>query len=116
MLLNCGGSGPAQLSTANPLSFATLGVTGIAINGWFARSLGSSDAAGSLFLAIGVAADLVALVLPSRAASARQRATALLGWVVWLVAFVFAVTASIGFASTNISDVTLVRRHAPRRP
>jgi hypothetical protein len=91
-----------------------LSAVGIAINGWFARSLGSSDTAGSLFLAIGVAADLVALVLPSRAASARQRATALLGWVVWLVAFVFAVTASIGFASTNISDVTL--RHAPRRP
>jgi hypothetical protein len=68
---------------------------------------------GSLFLAIGVAADLVALVLPSRAASARQRATALLGWVVWLVAFVFAVTASIGFASTNISDVTLVRASRP---
>jgi Phage integrase family len=38
-----------------------------------------------------------------------QRATALVGWVVWFVTFVFAVTAGIGFASTNISDVTLVR-------
>ncbi len=37
---------------------------GIAMNGWFARSLGSSDAAGWLFLAIGVAADLIALVVP----------------------------------------------------
>jgi hypothetical protein len=43
----------------------TLGAAGVAINGWFARSLGSSDAAGWLFLAVGVAADLVALVLPS---------------------------------------------------
>jgi hypothetical protein len=29
--------------------------------------------------------------------------------VVWLMTFVFAVTAGIGFASTNISDVTLAR-------
>jgi hypothetical protein len=89
-----------------------LGAVGIAINGWFARSLGSSDAAGWLFLAVGVAADLVALVMPSCAAGlwrAAQRATALVGWAVWLVAFVFAVTAGIGFASTNISDVTLTR-------
>jgi hypothetical protein len=46
----------------------TLGAAGVAINGWFARSLGSSDAAGWLFLAVGVAADLAAFVLPSCAA------------------------------------------------
>jgi hypothetical protein len=89
-----------------------LSAVGIAINGWFARSLGSSDFAGWLFLAIGVAADLAALVLPSTAAGlwhTGQRATALVGWLVWLVTFVFAVTAGIGFASTNISDVTLLR-------
>jgi hypothetical protein len=89
-----------------------LGVVGITINGWFARSLGSSAVAGWLFLAIGVAADLVALVMPSCAAGlwqAGQRATALVGWTVWLVTFVFAVTAGIGFASTNISDVALAR-------
>ena len=85
-----------------------LSAVGIAINGWFARSLGSSDLAGWLFLTVGVAADLAALVLPSTAAGlwrTGQRATALVGWVV----FVFAVTAGIGFASTNISDVTLGR-------
>jgi hypothetical protein len=90
----------------------TLGAAGVAINGWFARSMGSSDAAGWLFLAVGVAADLVALVLPSCAAvlwQSRKRVTALVGWAVWLLTFVFAVTASIGFVSTNISDVTLVR-------
>jgi hypothetical protein len=38
-----------------------------------------------------------------------QRATALVGWTVWLMTFVFAVTAGIGFASTNISDVTIAR-------
>ena len=89
-----------------------LGAVGITINGWFARSLGSTDVAGWLFLTVGVAADLVALVMPSCAAGLwqfGQRATALVGWAVWLMTFIFAVTAGIGFASTNISDVTLAR-------
>jgi hypothetical protein len=99
---------PLLLSIA-ALALATVGIT---INGWFARSLGSSDVAGWLFLAVGVAADLVALVMPSCAAGlwqSGQRATALVGWSVWVMTFVFAVTAGIGFASTNISDVTLAR-------
>lgn len=89
-----------------------LAAVGITMNGWFARSLGSSDVAGMLFLAIGVASDCVALVVPACAArlwQARQRATALVGWMVWLATFVFAVTAGIGFASTNIADVTMAR-------
>ena len=89
-----------------------LAAVGITTNGWFARSLGSSDIAGWLFLAIGVAADLVALVMPSCAAGlwhARQRATSLAGWAVWAMTFVFAVTAGIGFASVNITDVTATR-------
>src|SRR5215831_3683132 len=31
------------------------------------------------------------------------------GWAVWTMTFVFAVTAGVGFASTNIADVTLAR-------
>lgn len=92
-------------------AFALTGV-GITTNGWFARSLGSSDVAGWLFLAIGVAADLVALVIPSCAAAmwqARHRATSLAGWAVWVMTFAFAVTAGIGFASVNITDVTAAR-------
>ena len=99
---------PALLSIA-ALALAAVGIT---INGWFARSLGSSDIAGWLFLAVGVAADVVALVMPSCAAGlwqSGQRATASLGWAVWIMTFVFAVTAGIGFASTNISDVTIAR-------
>ena len=94
------------------ISAVALAAVGITINGWFARSLGSSDIAGWLFLAVGVAADLVALVMPSCAAGlwqTSQRATALVGWTIWLMTFVFAVTAGIGFASTNISDVTTAR-------
>ena len=104
--------GPVLLSTA---ALALAGV-GIAMNGWFARSLGSSDIAGWLFLAVGVAADLVALVMPSTAAGlwqAGQRATALVGWAAWAMTFVFAVTAGIGFASVNITDVTLARASRP---
>ena len=89
-----------------------LAVVGMVMNGWFARSLGSTDTAGWLFLSIGVAADLVALVMPSCAAGlwqARHRATALAGWAVWLLTFTFAITAGIGFASVNIADVTMSR-------
>jgi hypothetical protein len=96
------------------LSMAALALAGVGItmNGLFARSLGSSDIAGWLFLAVGVAADLVALVMPSCAAGlwhTGHRATALVGWSVWAMTFVFAVTAGIGFASVNIADVTLSR-------
>jgi hypothetical protein len=92
-------------------AFALAGV-GITTNGWFARSLGSSAVAGWLFLTIGVATDLVALVMPSCAAGlwhAGQRATSLVGWAVWAMTFAFAVTAGIGFASVNITDVAAAR-------
>jgi hypothetical protein len=96
------------------LMVAALGLAGIGTiqNGWYAMSLGATSVAGHLFLVLGVASDMVALVMPSvaaRAWQARHRATALAGWMVWLATFVFATMAGIGFASTNISDVTMVR-------
>ena len=99
-------------SVALLLAAFALAVVGITINGWFARSLGATETAGYLFLAIGVAADLVALAMPSCAARlwlARHRAAALVGWGVWLMTFAFAVMAGVGFASVNIADVTLAR-------
>jgi Recombinase/Resolvase, N terminal domain len=57
------------LLTGASLALAGVGIT---MNGWFARSLGSSDIAGWLFLAIGLAADATALALPSCAAQAWQ--------------------------------------------
>ena len=59
-----------------------LGAVGIAINGWFARSMGSSYVAGWLFLAVGVAADLVALVMPSCAAGLWRRTNGRPRWLV----------------------------------
>jgi Recombinase len=48
------------LLTGASLALAGVGIT---MNGWFARSLGSSDIAGWLFLAIGLATDATALAL-----------------------------------------------------
>jgi hypothetical protein len=103
-----------QLFAPVLLSIAALALAGVGItmNGWFARSLGSSGVAGWLFLAVGVPADCVALVMPSRAAGlwqARHSGAALVGWGLWAMTFVFAVTAGIGFASLNIADVTMSR-------
>jgi hypothetical protein len=95
--------------TAAALALAGVGLT---MNGWFARTLGSTDLAGWLFLAVDVASDLVALAVPPTAIQlwqARQRATATVAWLVWSMTFVFAVTSGIGFASVNIADVTLTR-------
>lgn len=104
---------PAQIASW-ALTAAAFGLAGVGVtmNGWFARSLGSSDVAGWLFLAIGVAADLVALAVPSCAArlwEARARATAALSWAIWSMTFAFALTAGIGFASVNLTDVTMSR-------
>ena len=52
-------------SVALILAALSLAAVGIIINGWFARSLGATETAGWLFLTIGVAADLVALAMPS---------------------------------------------------
>jgi hypothetical protein len=89
-----------------------LALVGTVQNGWFAQSMGATPVAGMLFLILGVASDATALVLPSVAARAwqgKRRGAALAGWVVWLATFVFAVVGSVGFASTNIADVTVVR-------
>ena len=96
---------PALLSIAA----LALAVVGITINGWFARSLGSSDMAGWLFLAVGVAADQVAFVLPSAppVCSAGHRATR------WLAAVGNDIrlrgNGEHRFRIQQLSDVTLAR-------
>jgi hypothetical protein len=101
------------------LLVAALALAGVGTvqNGWFAQSMGATPVAGTLFLILGVASDAIALVLPSVAARAwqgKRRGAALAGWLVWLATFVFALSASLGFASVNIADVTMV--HGKRPP
>ena len=80
---------------------------------WLVRPVARFDEiAGWLFLAIGVAADLIALAMPSAAAAAwaaRQRLSAAAGWLIWVIAFVFVMTAGVGFASLNVTDVAMSR-------
>jgi hypothetical protein len=76
--------------TAAAVALAGVGIT---INGYYSRSLGSSDVAGMLFLATGVASDGAALA----------------GWAAWGMTFAFAVLSALGFASTSITDTTMTR-------
>lgn len=89
-----------------------LAAVGLSMNAVYARSLGSSDVSAWLFLALGVAADSAALVLPSVAAKAwkaNERLAAVSAWAAFAVVFGFAIIGTIGFASTSISDVTTLR-------
>jgi hypothetical protein len=70
------------------------------MNAMFGHSLGASDAAQWLFVAVGMASDCAALVLPSSAAAAWAAARRGVSRPA-LVTFAFAVTAGIGFASHN---------------
>ncbi|WGS20196.1 MULTISPECIES: hypothetical protein [unclassified Bradyrhizobium] len=100
--------------TSYCLTAAALALAGVGLvmNGWFARTLGSTDLAGWTFLASGMANDVVALTVPAAAARlwlARQRVTAAVAWLVWSASFIFALISSLGFASVNIADTAMAR-------
>jgi hypothetical protein len=101
---------PAARPTRWLLSASALALagSGIVINGWFARSLGSTEVAGWLFLTVGVAADVCALALPSVAAHLRGPRRAL-AWALWTMTVAWALIASIGFVSVNVADVAATR-------
>ena len=95
------------------LAAIAIAIVGGLINAWYARSLGSTEVAGWLFLAVGVAADVAAFALPICAAGLwrnRQVGAAGMAWSLWLLTFAFAIMAGIGFASLNIADTTAGRR------
>ncbi|MGJ4888864.1 hypothetical protein ACQR1Y_11750 [Bradyrhizobium sp. HKCCYLRH3099] len=109
---------PVTTVTTKSANFATfalraaaLGLAGVGLsmNAVYARSLGSSDLSGWLFLALGLCADCAALALPSVAASCQEIGSKVAAWVTWAAVFAFAILGSVGFASTSISDVTLAR-------
>jgi membrane protein implicated in regulation of membrane protease activity len=61
-----------------------------------------------LFLAMGVATDIAALILPTVATLIRGPRK-LAAWGLWSLTFAFALSASLGFASVNITDTRMAR-------
>lgn len=101
--------GTAALLLATALALA---VVGLGMNARFAASFGQSPEAAVMLAAIGLALDLLALVLPTAAAILWQRrshAAALMSWAIWLIALTMTLLAAMGFAATNIGDSVVGR-------
>src|SRR6185312_4252053 len=64
---------PCFASTVPAIATLCLAAVGVAMNGWFAQSAHCQHIAGSLLLTVGIAADLVALVMPSCRQHTRPR-------------------------------------------
>jgi membrane protein implicated in regulation of membrane protease activity len=82
------------------------------INAWYGASLGKTAEAGALLAGLSVAADVLALILPSAACALwfeRHRAAAVTAWAVWTMTIAITLMASIGFASLNIADTIAAR-------
>jgi hypothetical protein len=96
--------GAAAVLFATALGLAAIGLT---MNARFAASFGQTTEAAVILAAIGLAIDVLAVVLPTAAVLLwchRARATTVLAWTIWLVALAMTLLAAIGFASTNIGD------------
>jgi hypothetical protein len=102
------------LLTAIVLFATSLGLTavGLVMNARFAASFGQNTEASVLLAAIGLAVDLLAVVLPTVAAQLWQRrmiVPAGAAWLIWLAALSMTLLAATGFASTNIGDAVAGR-------
>ena len=103
-----------SLMTAIVLFATALGLTavGLVMNARFAASFGQTAEASVLLAAIGLAVDLLAVVLPTVAAQLWQRrmiVAAGAAWLIWLAALSMTLLAATGFASTNIGDAVAGR-------
>jgi hypothetical protein len=84
-----------------------LTVVGLVMNARFAASFGQTAEAAALLAAIGLAVDLLAVVLPSVSVQLWQRRSILAAasaWTLWLGVLAMTWLAATGFASTNIGD------------
>lgn len=95
--------------------FATaVGLTGVGLvmNARFAASFGQTMEAAVLLAMIGLAVDLLAVVLPTVAVQLWHRRAILAAgaaWTIWLAALAMTLLAAAGFASTNIGDAVASR-------
>jgi hypothetical protein len=117
---------PAQAEAAKPVRsiigmvtsivlFSTaVGLTGVGLvmNARFASSFGQTVEAAVLLATIGLAVDLLAVILPTVGAQLLQRRAFLAAgaaWTIWVAALGMTLLAATGFASTNIGDAVAGR-------
>lgn len=96
------------------LFIAAFGLTavGLVMNARFAASFGQSAEAAALLAGIGLAVDLLAVVLPSVGVQLWHRRSVLAAasaWTLWLGVLAMTWLAATGFASTNIGDAVAGR-------
>jgi len=101
--------GAGRIVLAATLGLAALGlaVIGLTVNTRFAASFGQTAEAALLLASLGLAIDLLAIVLPSAAAELwrdRHPVASIAAWSIWLIALMMTLLASMGFAATNIGD------------
>ena len=87
-------------------------IVGLAMNARFAASFGQTIEAAILLAAIGLAVDLLAVLLPTVGAELwRRRAvvSAMAAWSIWVAALTMSLLAATGFAATNIGDAVAGR-------
>src|SRR5262249_20820169 len=100
-------AGRMILAGALALTAIGLAVIGLTVNTRFAASFGQTAEAALLLAALGLAIDLLAIVLPSAAAQLwrdRHRAAGLACWGIWFIALMMTLLAAMVFAATNIGD------------
>jgi hypothetical protein len=96
------------------LLLTALGLTGVGLvmNARFASSFGQTLEAAMLLAAIGLAIDLLAVVLPSVGVQfwhRRSIAASAAAWSIWCAVLVMTWLAATGFASTHIGDAVAGR-------
>jgi len=92
-----------------------LGGTGIIMNARYAASLGSSEEGATVLAVVGVAIDVLAMVLPSVPVALWRRGhrtLAIVPWCVWPIIVVLSLMASAGYASVHIGDALAERSNA----
>lgn len=96
------------------LLLTALGLTGVGLvmNARFAASFGQTLEAAALLAAIGLAIDLLAVLLPSVGVQFWHRRSILAAaaaWSIWLAVLAMTWLAATGFASTHIGDAVAGR-------
>jgi hypothetical protein len=95
---------------AASILFATaigMAVVGLVMNARYAASFGQTVEAATLLATIGLAIDILAIVMPTVGSQlwyTRLRPAAAVAWLIWTAALTMTLLAAIGFASTHIGD------------